>query len=83
MVYGKKAFSIFKVKIFLMSFILKEIWLWITIFVCIAVAVGSFLLIWAILQLPGMYRAVAVIILFLGWGVAGGYKDYLKGRKKS
>jgi len=66
-----------------MAFILKEVWLWITIFVCIAVAVGSFLLIWAILQLPETYRAVAVIVLILGWGVAGGYKDYLKARKMS
>jgi len=63
-----------------MSFILKEIWLWITIVVCIAVLVGAMLLVWLILQLPEMYRSVAVLALFIGWGIAGGYKDYLKAR---
>lgn len=62
--------------------ILKEIWLWITILACIAVAVGAFFLIWLILQLPEEYRGAAVIALFVAWGVAGGYKDYLLAREQ-
>ena len=60
-----------------MSFILKEVWLWIIIFSCIAILVGSIFIVWVILQLPEGYRAAAVIALFLAWGVAAGYKDYL------
>ena len=61
----------------LMSSILKEVWLWIIIFSCIAILVGSIFIVWIILQLPEGYRAAAVIALFLAWGVAAGYKDYL------
>jgi hypothetical protein len=66
-----------------MSFILKEVWLWITIFACISIAVGSFFLVWLILQLPDAYRGVAVFALIICWGIASGYKDYLKAEKSS
>jgi len=65
-----------------MAFILKEVWLWITIAACIAILLGCMLLVWLIIQLPEWLRSTVLIFLLVCGGVVGGYKDYLKARAK-
>ena len=57
--------------------LLRQRWLWITIIVAIAICLGGFIIVLAILRLPDWGKAIAVIALTIGWGIAVGYKDYL------
>jgi hypothetical protein len=65
-----------------MSFIIREKWVWIIIGMCILVMVGPYLLMLVILQLPDVLRASLVWLIILGWGIAGGYKDWLTDAEK-
>lgn len=65
-----------------MTSILSEEWLWITILALIVILIGPILIIWFILALPGELKLVATILIIVGWGVAGGYKDWLTERRR-
>jgi hypothetical protein len=65
-----------------MSFIIREKWVWIIIGMCILVMVCPYLLMWVIIQLPEALRASLVWLIILGWGIAGGYKDWLMDGEK-
>lgn len=44
--------------------------------------VGSVLIILFILWLSEDLRVVGLVLLIVGWGVAGGYKDHLRAEKR-
>ncbi len=65
-----------------MRSILSEKWLWIIILALAAISVGPLLIIWVILYLPDELKVVATILIVIGWGVAAGYKDWLKDKRR-
>jgi hypothetical protein len=65
-----------------MSWILSEGWFWIIVLSLIAVLLGPLLIVWFILILPGELKILATILIVVGWGVAAGYKDWLKAKRK-
>jgi hypothetical protein len=65
-----------------MRWIFSEKWLWIIILALAAISVGPLLIIWVILYLPDELKVVATILIVIGWGVAGGYKDWLKDKRR-
>ncbi len=67
---------------FPLDWLLLNKWLWITILGCWAVAVGPVVVLYLLLFLPGPTKVVGVFGLIIGWGVASGYKDWIKTRKR-
>jgi hypothetical protein len=65
-----------------MIWILSEKWFWIIILALAAISVGPLLIIWVILYLPDELKVVATILIVIGWGVAAGYKDWLKDKRR-
>ena len=65
-----------------MSWILSEEWLWLIVLSFIAILVGPLLIVWFILVLPPELKILATILIIVGWGVAAGYKDWLKAKRK-
>jgi len=58
-------------------------WLWIIIGSMCAVVVMPFFIMWTMMMVPAWLSATLTILIILGWGVAGGYKDYLLHKRKS
>jgi hypothetical protein len=65
-----------------MSFLIREKWIWIIIGICAMVLVIPYVFVWLILQMPEITRPIPVWLLIFGWGIAGGYKDWLVDAKK-
>lgn len=57
-------------------------WLWITILGCIAVMIGPILIIYIIALMPVTFKVASMLVIMIGWGVAGGYKDWAVARRK-
>ncbi|MHA1833048.1 MAG: hypothetical protein ACTSV7_03585 [Candidatus Baldrarchaeia archaeon] len=66
-----------------MAWILKEKWLWITIFSLILILVGSWFLLWFLLLLPDIPRIIMFFSILFAWGIVAGYKDWIKSKRKS
>jgi hypothetical protein len=67
---------------FPLKWLLLNPWLWITMLGMSAILVGPFIVLYAILALPLPYRGIVTISLIVGWGIAAGYKDWVKGKRK-
>lgn len=57
-------------------------WLWIIIGCMCAVVVLPFFMIWVMMIVPAWLSATLTILIIVGWGVAGGYKEYLLHKRK-
>jgi len=55
---------------------LMSLWLWITILSCLAVYLGALGITLLIVILPSPYNWMLIIFVIIGWGVAGGIKDW-------
>jgi len=67
---------------FPLDWLFLDRWYWITILGCFAVMVGPFFMIYVILFLPGVLKAVGVLSLLAGWIIAGAYRDWARARHK-
>ena len=65
-----------------MSFIIREKWTWILIGLGILAGVLPWVVIWVILQFPGILGAISVWTIIFSWAIAAGYKDWLMDRRK-
>jgi hypothetical protein len=57
-------------------------WAWITVLSVVLVMVVPLVLVWLILQMPGIFRLVATIAIFVVWGIVSGYKDWVVSKHK-
>jgi hypothetical protein len=57
-------------------------WLWIIIGCGVAVVIFPFLILIALLKSPPWVGATATILIIAGWGIVGGYKDWLMHKRK-
>jgi hypothetical protein len=71
-----------EMKKFPLDWLLLNRWLWITIFACCAVALGPFMVVFILLFLPDPVKILGVFGIIIGWGIAGGYKDWVQSRRK-
>lgn len=62
--------------------VLAEKWLWIIVLSIIAIITIPLVTVWIILKLPPLLRLVATIFIIFGWGIAGGYRDWLKSKRR-
>jgi len=62
-------------------FILNK-WIWIIVFGCAAVIVGPVLIIYLIVLVPAPLKVAATFGIMIGWGVAGGYKDWILAKRQ-
>jgi len=65
-----------------MAEILREEWFWIIVLSLIAILIFPFILIWLVLSLPPELRVIITIVLIIGWGIAAGYKDWLREKRR-
>lgn len=57
-------------------------WLWIIIGGMVAIAIFPFVAMSAILMSPSWLSVTITILIIIGWGVAGGYKEWLLHKHK-
>jgi hypothetical protein len=57
-------------------------WLWIIVAGAAAVVIFPFFIISAIMMSPPWLGAVITILIIIGWGVAGGYKEWSLHKRK-
>ena len=62
--------------------LLKEPWLWTIIVSLNAILIGPFIILWFIFSLPLQFRFPATVLLTVLWGIAAGYKDWLKSKRE-
>ena len=62
--------------------VLFNAWLWVIIGVSIAIMVTPIIIVLAFFYLPQPLQVVATILVVVGWGVAGGYKEWASHRQK-
>lgn len=62
--------------------VFSERWLWIIILGVSAIIVIPLLVVWFILQLSSELKIVATVLIIVLWGVAAGYKDWVKARRE-
>jgi len=67
---------------FPLDWLLLNKWYWITVFGCFAVMIGPLITIYLILFLPAAAKAITLFGIIIGWSIAGGYKDWIKARRK-
>jgi len=65
-----------------LSWIFRQKWFWIIFLALVAIFILPFILILFVLALPGDLRLIMTILLVIGWGVAAGYRDWVKSRRK-
>jgi hypothetical protein len=65
-----------------MSFIIREKWIWIIIGASILAGVLPWVVIWLMLAMPGILRAVFVWAIIFSWAIGAGYKDWVVDRRK-
>ena len=58
-------------------------WLWIIIGSMCAVAAMPLVVLLVMMVVPAWLSEIIAISVIIGWGVAGGYKDYLLHKRKS
>jgi hypothetical protein len=52
-------------------------WLWIIVGAMMAIVIGPFAIMFVLLQSPPWLAAAIIILVIIGWGIAGGYKEWL------
>jgi hypothetical protein len=57
-------------------------WLWIIVVCAGAIVVFPFLVLIALMKSPPWLGATVTILIIVGWGIAGGYKDWLMHKHK-
>ena len=57
-------------------------WLWIIIGAMCTIILGPFLIMSVALMSPSWLSATIVILVIIGWGIVGGYKDWSLHRRK-
>jgi phosphoglycerol transferase MdoB-like AlkP superfamily enzyme len=57
-------------------------WLWIIIGAMGTIAIVPFLIMFVALSSPSWVSATILILVIIGWGVAGGYKEWLLHKQK-
>jgi len=57
-------------------------WLWIIIACASAIVVFPFLMVFALLNSPPLLGATITILIIVGWGIVGGYKDWSLHKRK-
>jgi hypothetical protein len=62
--------------------LLKEPWLWIIILSLDAICIGPFIILWFFLNLPPQLRLLAVVLITVLWGIASGFKDWIKSKRE-
>jgi len=62
---------------FPLGWLLFNKWLWIIIGCMSAILIGPFFMLYFILILPAEFRGIAIVMVVLGWGIVGGYKDWV------
>jgi len=67
---------------FPLDWLLLNKWLWITIFGCWLVMIGPVIFVYFMLFLPPPIKMIVFFGIIVGWGVAGGYKDWVMARRK-
>jgi len=67
---------------FPLGWLLFNEWLWIIIFCLGAIAIGPFIVLYALLSLPPELMGIATLMLIFGWGIASGYKDWVIARRQ-
>lgn len=65
-----------------MTSVLKERWVWIIILALTGVLVVPLMVIILILNLPAELKIVATVAIFICWGVAAAYKDWVKSKRE-
>jgi uncharacterized membrane protein len=61
---------------------LSDRWVWIIILSVFAVIVIPLVTVWFILQLSPELKIVATFLIIVLWGVAAGYKDWVKTKRE-
>ena len=61
---------------------LLDRWFWIIILSLFAIIVVPLVTVWFILQLSPELKIVATILIIVLWGVAAGYKDWVKAKRE-
>jgi len=67
---------------FPLAWLLFNRWLWITILGASVVMIGPFIITYAILAMPPVYRGLSTILIIIGWGFASGYKDWVISKRR-
>lgn len=62
--------------------ILTERWVWIIILSLIAILVVPLIVVWVILTLPPLLKAVATVVIIVSYGIAAGYKDWVTSKRE-
>ena len=57
-------------------------WLWIIIGAMCTIILGPFLVMSVVLMSPSWVGATIMILVIIGWGIVGGYKDWSLHRRK-
>ena len=57
-------------------------WLWIIIGAMCTIFVAPFLIIYVVLMSPSWLSTTIIILVIIGWGIVGGYKDWSLHRRK-
>lgn len=67
---------------FPLGWLLFNEWLWIIIFSLSAIAIGPFIVLYALLSLPPELMGIATVMLIFGWSITAGYKDWVIARRQ-
>ena len=65
-----------------MSRVIFDRWVWIMIVAISAVVIIPLIVLWGLLQLPSELAFVAIVFVIVLWGVAAGYKDWLRSKNE-
>lgn len=57
-------------------------WLWIIVVGMVSIVTVPFLVMSVLLTSPWWVATIITVLIILGWGIAGGYKDYLQHKRK-
>jgi len=62
--------------------VLKEKWFWTIVFSLILIICIPLVVVWVILILPYPLNFILTVMIFIAWGVAAGYKDWIMSKKE-
>jgi len=62
--------------------VLKEKWFWTIVFSLILIICVPLAVVWVILILPYPLNLILTVMIFIAWGVAAGYKDWIMSEKE-
>jgi len=66
----------------MVSWIFKEGWFWFIVIALASIIIVPFFVVEAILNLPPIFRGVAMVVLIFLWGAAGAYKEWVKSKRE-